>query len=87
MQNYKNSVIIVICHYTLFSVHIRRTDKISSFHQLEEYMYYVEDYYKLQELNGEVNYKKIYLATDDPTLFKEAYDKQVKIVFYFYIII
>ncbi|KAF0750977.1 alpha-1,6-fucosyltransferase-like [Aphis craccivora] len=48
-------------------VHIRRTDKISSFHQLEEYMYYVEDYYKLQELNGEVNYKKIYLATDDPT--------------------
>lgn len=50
-------------------------------------MYYVEEYYKLQELNGEVNYKKIYLATDDPTLFKEAYDKQVKIIFYFYIII
>ncbi|KAE9527274.1 hypothetical protein AGLY_012972 [Aphis glycines] len=64
----------------IVGVHIRRTDKISSFHQLEEYMYYVEEYYKLQELNGEVTYKKIYLATDDPTLFKEAYDKQVKIV-------
>ncbi|CAH1725613.1 unnamed protein product [Aphis gossypii] len=59
----------------IVGVHIRRTDKISSFHRLEEYMYYVEEYYKLQELNGEVIYRKIYLATDDPTLFKEAYDK------------
>ncbi|XP_060868925.1 alpha-(1,6)-fucosyltransferase-like isoform X2 [Metopolophium dirhodum] len=56
-------------------VHIRRTDKIGSFHKLEEYMYYVEQYYKQQQMNGKDLYKTIYLATDDPTLFKEAYKK------------
>ncbi|XP_025202573.1 alpha-(1,6)-fucosyltransferase-like [Melanaphis sacchari] len=55
-------------------VHITRTKKIKSFHKLEEYMYHVEEYYKLQELNNIIiNSKTIYLATDDPTLFKEVY--------------
>ncbi|XP_026823366.1 alpha-(1,6)-fucosyltransferase-like [Rhopalosiphum maidis] len=55
-------------------VHIRRTNK-SPFHTLEEYMYHVEEYYKLQESNGIINTKKIYLATDDPKLYNEAYNK------------
>jgi glycoprotein 6-alpha-L-fucosyltransferase len=65
-------------------VHIRRTDNISPFHTLEEYMYHVEEYYKLQESNGIFNPKKIYLATDDLTLFNEAYNKQVKVDFFFF---
>ncbi|XP_029342410.1 alpha-(1,6)-fucosyltransferase-like isoform X1 [Acyrthosiphon pisum] len=56
-------------------VHIRRTDKIGLSHKLEEYMYYVEQYYKQQQMNGKDLFKTIYLATDDPTLFKEAYKK------------
>ncbi|CAI6346690.1 unnamed protein product [Macrosiphum euphorbiae] len=35
-------------------------------------MYHVEEYYKLKELNGEYDTKRIYLATDEPTLFDEA---------------
>ena len=56
-------------------MHVRRTDKLireASLHRLEEYMYHVEEYYKLKELNGEYDTKRIYLATDEPTLFDEA---------------
>ncbi|XP_015368256.1 PREDICTED: alpha-(1,6)-fucosyltransferase-like [Diuraphis noxia] len=35
-------------------------------------MSHVEDYYKQKELSGEVNQKRIYLATDEPTLFDVA---------------
>ncbi|CAI6344318.1 unnamed protein product [Macrosiphum euphorbiae] len=56
-------------------VHIRRTDKIGSSHKLEEYMYYVEQYYKQQQMNGKDLFKTIYLATDDPTLFEVAYKR------------
>lgn len=59
----------------VFSVHIRRTDKVnreSALHELEEYMYHVEDYYKIKRLDGGVDKKRIYLATDEPTLFDEA---------------
>ncbi|KAL5243983.1 hypothetical protein ACI65C_011393 [Semiaphis heraclei] len=63
-------------------VHIRRTDKIGSFHKLEEYMYYVEQFYKLQKMNERNVFKSIYLATDDPTLFEEASKKRVRVVLY-----
>ncbi|KAL5243985.1 hypothetical protein ACI65C_011395 [Semiaphis heraclei] len=59
----------------IVGIHVRRTDKLlgeASFHKLEEYMYHVEEYYKLKELNGEYHKKRIYLATDDATLFDEA---------------
>lgn len=62
-------------------MHIRRTDKINteaSLHTLDEYMVHVEDYYKQKELSGEVNQKRIYLATDEPTLFDEVKQKYVK---------
>lgn len=65
----------------VFRVHIRRTDKINfeaSLHTLDEYMVHVEEYYKRKELSGEVNRKRIYLATDEPNLFGEAKRKYVK---------
>jgi len=82
-ENYGNIVIYqcVIVH-TVFSVHITRTDKIGSFHKLEEYMYYVEQYYKKQQMNGKDLLKQIYLATDDPTLYKEVYKKRVEVVLF-----
>lgn len=86
-QNYTK--IIKYCNYlsiyrcTFFRVHIRRTDKIGSFHKLEEYMYYVEQFYKLQKMNERNVFKSIYLATDDPTLFEEASKKRVRVVLFF----
>ncbi|XP_060868919.1 alpha-(1,6)-fucosyltransferase-like isoform X2 [Metopolophium dirhodum] len=59
----------------IVGLHIRRTDKLikeASLHRLEEYMYHVEEYYKLKELDGVYDTKRIYLATDEPTLFDEA---------------
>lgn len=59
----------------IVGVHIRRTDKLISeakLHTLDEYMVHVENYYKQKELSGEVNQKRIYLATDEPILFDEA---------------
>uniref|UniRef100_A0A2S2NRB2 Alpha-(1,6)-fucosyltransferase n=1 Tax=Schizaphis graminum TaxID=13262 RepID=A0A2S2NRB2_SCHGA len=59
----------------IVGVHIRRTDKLTSeasLHTLDEYMVHVEDYYKRKKLSGEVNQKRIYLATDDSSLFDEA---------------
>lgn len=52
----------------MYRVHIKRTDKLTSeatLHTLDEYMVHVEDYYKRKNLSGEVNQKRIYLATDD----------------------
>ncbi|KAF0715955.1 alpha-1,6-fucosyltransferase-like, partial [Aphis craccivora] len=60
---------------TVKLVHIRRTDKLikeAKLHTLDEYMVHVENYYKQKELSGEVNQKRIYLATDEPILFDEA---------------
>uniref|UniRef100_A0A2S2Q3C9 Alpha-(1,6)-fucosyltransferase n=1 Tax=Sipha flava TaxID=143950 RepID=A0A2S2Q3C9_9HEMI len=59
----------------IVGVHIRREDKIFSeaaLHELDEYMYHVGEYYKIKQLNGGVDKKRIYLATDEPTLFDEA---------------
>lgn len=59
----------------IVGVHIRRTDKINteaSLHTLDEYMVHVEEYYKQKELSGNVSRKRIYLATDEQTLFGEA---------------
>ncbi|VVC25203.1 Hypothetical protein CINCED_3A016224 [Cinara cedri] len=60
----------------LDEVHIRRTDTIiyeAKIHKLDEYMTHVEEYYKIRQLQSDaVIIKRIYLATDDPTLFTEA---------------
>lgn len=57
------------------SVHIRRTDKVgteAAFHPLEEYMNHVEEYYKQLEMTQPVDVRRVYLASDDPTVLKDA---------------
>jgi len=69
-----------ICILYVFRVHIRIKDKLideAQLHTLDEYMIHVENYYKQKELSGEVNQKRIYLATNEPTLFDEAKRKYV----------
>ena len=59
----------------LFSVQVRRTDKINleaSFHKMEEYMYYVDLYYKKLELSEKIDKRRVFLATDDPSVLSEA---------------
>lgn len=56
-------------------VHVRRTDKVgteAAYHSLEEYMFYVDEYYNLLEKHQQVDKRRIYLATDDANLLKEA---------------
>uniref|UniRef100_A0A2S2Q8G3 Alpha-(1,6)-fucosyltransferase n=1 Tax=Sipha flava TaxID=143950 RepID=A0A2S2Q8G3_9HEMI len=71
-EEYKNRVKF---QKPIVGVQVRRTDKINreaSFHELDEYMYHVEEYYKIEEFNGKVHKKRIYLATDEPSVFYEA---------------
>lgn len=64
-----------------FRIQIRRTDKVgteASFHALDEYMYHVEEYYKDLQTRQRVRKKRIYIATDDPEVFKEVSLKYVE---------
>ena len=74
----------VMIHFYLLSksrVHVRRTDKLISeakFHPIEEYMQYVGEWYQQQQKQGKnVTQKRVYLATDDPTVLEEATTKYV----------
>lgn len=60
------------------SVHIRRTDKVGTeadFHSIDEYMTYVEDYYQTLEMNGTAMPRRIFLASDDAKVIREARNK------------
>ena len=62
----------------LCSVHVRRTDKIrreAKFHGIEEYMLHVQQYYEYLETRQTVDRRRIYLATDDPSVLKQATQK------------
>ncbi len=61
---------------------MRRTDKLTqgeaSFHDIEEYMPHVEEYYRkyaMRTHQKEEIVKRVYLATDDPNLLEEAQKK------------
>ncbi len=59
-------------------VHVRRTDKIkaeAAYHSLEEYMYWVDLYYKKLSLTQKVHQKNVYLASDDHTVLPQAKKK------------
>ncbi len=60
-------------------IHVRRTDKISeaSFHQVEEYMKYVEEYFEFLEIKERktLDAKRVYVASDDPTVLEECRKK------------
>jgi glycoprotein 6-alpha-L-fucosyltransferase len=58
-------------------IHVRRTDKVGSeaaFHDISEYMKYVEDYYIIyQYQNPNLKFtKRVYVATDEPTVVRDA---------------
>lgn len=57
---------------------VRRTDKINTeaaFHSIEEYMYWVDLYYKQKSKNEKIDKKRVFLATDDPSVLPEAEKK------------
>uniref|UniRef100_A0A5S6QY29 GT23 domain-containing protein n=1 Tax=Trichuris muris TaxID=70415 RepID=A0A5S6QY29_TRIMR len=66
--------------YPVVGIHVRRTDKVgteASFHPLQEYMDEVEKWYDVElyknsSLLGPGQRRKVYIATDDPSLFTEA---------------
>lgn len=64
----------------LSRVHVRRTDKVgteAAFHPIEEYMIHVEEQFQLLARRAHVDKKRVYLATDDPSLLQEAKNKSV----------
>ncbi|XP_022245998.1 alpha-(1,6)-fucosyltransferase-like [Limulus polyphemus] len=59
-------------------IHVRRTDKLWSegaFHKVEEYMEHVKTYYKQLELKQPIEKRQVYIATDDPNLLEECWNK------------
>ena len=58
---------------------IRRTDKIgteAAFHSVDEYMKWTEHWFRIQELRTDTTIeRKVFIATDDPGVFKEIREK------------
>lgn len=64
--------------HLIFRVQIRRTDKINleaAFHDVSEYMHWVELYYQQLALKQSVERKMVFIATDDPSVLAEAREK------------
>ncbi|KAF4083823.1 hypothetical protein AMELA_G00121760 [Ameiurus melas] len=61
--------------HPIIGVHVRRTDKVgteAAFHPIEEYMLHVEDRFQSLARRMHIDKKRVYLATDDPSLLQEA---------------
>lgn len=61
-----------------FRVHVRRTDKVgteAAFHSIEEYMLHVADFFNKLEMKETVDRRRVYLASDDPSVIPEAKKK------------
>lgn len=59
----------------IVGVHIRRTDKVgteAALHTVEEYMKWVDDYYQQLEMIEPVEQRRVFLASDDPKVFKQS---------------
>ncbi|XP_030628606.1 alpha-(1,6)-fucosyltransferase [Chanos chanos] len=64
--------------HPIIGVHVRRTDKVgteAAFHPIEEYMVHVEEQFQHLAQRAHVDKKRVYLATDDPSLLQEAKTK------------
>ena len=64
----------------MVGIHIRRTDKLdkeAGFHDVEEYMIYVKEYFQQLEINtgSIVSPKLVYVASDDPHVLSECITK------------
>lgn len=51
----------------------------AAFHPIEEYMIHVEEQFQLLARRVHVDKKRVYLATDDPSLLQEAKNKSVSV--------
>ena len=61
-------------------VHVRRTDKVgteAAFHSIDEYMFHVADYFNKLDMKQKVEVRRVYLASDDPSVIPEAKKKWV----------
>lgn len=57
---------------------MRRTDKVgteAAFHSIDEYMLYVTDFFNKLEMKEKVDVRRVYLASDDPSVLPEARKK------------
>ncbi|XP_064116313.1 alpha-(1,6)-fucosyltransferase-like [Macrobrachium nipponense] len=62
----------------IVGVHVRRTDKVgteAAYHSIDEYMGHVEEYYTALKLQQPDVVKRVYLASDDPSVITEAQKK------------
>ncbi|XP_025108910.1 alpha-(1,6)-fucosyltransferase-like [Pomacea canaliculata] len=58
----------------IVGIQIRRTDKINNeaaLHSLEEYMKHVEEYYDLRQQHEDIKERRVFVATDDPSVTTE----------------
>ncbi|KAL3875017.1 hypothetical protein ACJMK2_037959 [Sinanodonta woodiana] len=59
----------------IVGVHVRRTDKVgmeAAFHEIQEYMVYVEEWFSILEARQAVKKRRVYLASDDPGVLSDA---------------
>ncbi|XP_045480462.1 alpha-(1,6)-fucosyltransferase isoform X3 [Harmonia axyridis] len=64
--------------HPIVGVHVRRTDKVgteAALHRVDEYMVWVDEYYNQLELKQRVDKRRVYLASDEPKVIKEAQNK------------
>jgi glycoprotein 6-alpha-L-fucosyltransferase len=63
--------------HPIVGIHLRRGDKIAEvpYQPLKAYMHYANEYFDVLELTQTVNQRRIYMATDDPEVVREAKEK------------
>ena len=70
--------------HPIVGIHIRRTDKVgteAAFHPVEEYMKYVEEWFRKEELTHPDVKRRVYVASDDPKVLGECRKKYPDIEF------
>jgi len=70
--------------HPIVGIHIRRTDKVgteAAFHPVEEYMKYVEEWFRKEELLNPSVKRRVYVASDDPKVLGECRKKYPEIEF------
>ncbi|ESO93492.1 hypothetical protein LOTGIDRAFT_178508 [Lottia gigantea] len=68
----------------IVGVHVRRTDKVgveAAFHSIDEYMIHVQEYFDKREMIEPISQRRVYLATDEPSLLTEAREKYPTYIF------
>ena len=70
--------------HPIVGIHVRRTDKVgteAAFHPVEEYMKYVEEWFRQYQLTHSLKTRRVYVASDDPKVLGECRKKYPDIEF------